>query len=255
MRAAGTWLASDLDNTLIHSHRHRQEGDLCVEWLDGKEQSFMTKASARLLSELHRHVTLLAVTTRSLEQYRRIRWPEGCTPDYAVTTNGAILLCAGKEDSSWSREMQEACSPFQKELDEKCLYFQEQSESFRCRIVDNAYLFLYSIEAEVSESFIKGLNKETSLNVEGNGRKIYFLPPQLDKGKALKKIRQRFSPNRVLAAGDSRMDLPMLQEADAAFVPHGYAWENKAFLRQPADAPVFSDWFLGRISEDLHRIE
>ncbi len=35
---------------------------------------------------------LVPVTTRSVDQYRRIRWPGSREPDLAVTTNGAILL-------------------------------------------------------------------------------------------------------------------------------------------------------------------
>ena len=35
--------ASDLDNTLIHSYKFRKEDDVCVEWIQDKEQSFMSK--------------------------------------------------------------------------------------------------------------------------------------------------------------------------------------------------------------------
>ena len=32
----GVLFASDLDNTLLFSHRHRQDTDRCVEYLEGK---------------------------------------------------------------------------------------------------------------------------------------------------------------------------------------------------------------------------
>lgn len=35
--------ASDLDNTLLFSHRHRQPEDRCVERLNGAEQGFFTR--------------------------------------------------------------------------------------------------------------------------------------------------------------------------------------------------------------------
>ena len=37
--------ASDLDNTLLFSHRHRQPGDRCVELLNGAEQGFLDRKS------------------------------------------------------------------------------------------------------------------------------------------------------------------------------------------------------------------
>ena len=32
----------DLDNTLLHSYKHRQDGDVCIEILKEKEQGFTT---------------------------------------------------------------------------------------------------------------------------------------------------------------------------------------------------------------------
>ena len=82
--------ASDLDNTLLFSVSHRQEGDRCVEWLDGNEQGFMTPETISLLETVHGLTRLIPVTTRSVAQYLRIRFP--VTPDYAVAANGAVLL-------------------------------------------------------------------------------------------------------------------------------------------------------------------
>ena len=53
-------------------------------------------------------VQLLPVTTRSIEQYRRIQWPEETVPRWALTANGAVLLRDGVMDRDWyaqSREM------------------------------------------------------------------------------------------------------------------------------------------------------
>ena len=72
--------ASDLDNTLLFSHRHRQPGDRCVELLNGAEQGFFTQRTLDLLPQVVQRVQLLPVTTRSIEQYRRIRWPEETVP-------------------------------------------------------------------------------------------------------------------------------------------------------------------------------
>ena len=93
--------ASDLDNTLLFSHRHRQPGDRCVERLNGAEQGFFTQDTLDLLPQVVRRVHLLPITTRSVEQYRRIQWPDGTAPRIALTANGAVLLRDGEVDRAW----------------------------------------------------------------------------------------------------------------------------------------------------------
>ena len=93
--------ASDLDNTLLFSHRHRQPEDRCVERLNGAEQGFFTRETPDLLPQVVQRVHLLPITTRSIEQYQRIQWPDGTAPRIALTANGAVLLRDGQVDRAW----------------------------------------------------------------------------------------------------------------------------------------------------------
>ena len=93
--------ASDLDNTLLFSHRHRQPEDRCVERLNGAEQGFFTRETPDLLPQVVQRVHLLPITTRSIEQYQRIQWPDGTAPRIALTANGAVLLRDGQMDRAW----------------------------------------------------------------------------------------------------------------------------------------------------------
>ena len=68
--------ASDLDNTLLFSYQYRQAEDKCVEYLDGREQGFFTRRTLELLPLVERKTRFVPVTTRSVAQYQRIRWPE-----------------------------------------------------------------------------------------------------------------------------------------------------------------------------------
>lgn len=57
---------SDLDNTLIFSHRKKGvEDKIPVEYLNGKEQSYMPGELARLLTD-NQEILLVPVTTRSI---------------------------------------------------------------------------------------------------------------------------------------------------------------------------------------------
>ena len=44
--------ASDIDNTIMFSYKHRMECDICMEILDGKEQGFCTPNTFALLEQI-----------------------------------------------------------------------------------------------------------------------------------------------------------------------------------------------------------
>ena len=211
----------DLDNTLIHSLKHRQPGDVCVEYRKGKEQGFASPRAVELLRETIRTGRMVPVTTRSAEQYRRIGWPDGLAPEFAVTTNGALLLHHGEIHPGWLAESQQAVAPFRAELERMLSLLLEQNRFVRCRMVDGMYVFAYCgpelTVGEVAASF----TGRTALTVIPSGRKLYFLPPSVSKGAALLRLKALLNAGRVLAAGDSRIDLPMLALADRALVPPG----------------------------------
>ena len=59
----------------------------------------------------------------------------------------------------------------------------------------------------------------SALQAVVSGRKVYFFPPGIDKGTALRRAVERFGPERVIAAGDSVIDVPMLRQADLVLIP------------------------------------
>ncbi len=210
-------LACDLDNTLIYSYQKKQPGDVCVEWLEGREQSFMSPKAYRLLRRVC--AFLVPVTARSIAQYQRIRWPEGCTPAWAVTTNGGVLLRCGAVEEEWRQASLTASAPWHDELERIYAYLAAQGTYRSCRIVDGLYTFAACETAEQAAAQSSILCGETSLTVEVSGRKLYFLPPALHKGAALERLRCRMDARFVYCAGDSVMDVPMLCAADLAIVP------------------------------------
>ena len=230
--------ASDLDNTLLYSRSHKREGDVCVEHIKGEAHGFMTPLAIERLREVSQKVQLIPVTTRSIEQYRRIEWPEGTAPEYAVTTNGAVLLHGGEVDAAWREARCHALSL-------------GDAAFIRCRIVDDAYLFVYCADGVDAQAQAEKCQKQTSLRVEPSGRKIYFFPPKLTKGAALLELRRRFSPRKVYAAGDTAIDAPLLAAADRAFAAKTLAMEDAAHIRRHTGEGVFAEWLLGEILQEL----
>ena len=159
--------ACDLDNTLLISHRQRRNDDICVEHVLEKEQSFMSVKAIDLLRKIQQEVDFVPVTTRSVEQYQRIKWPNGCEPEWAVTTNGAVLLHNGVADEKWSQCVKVLIDNWLGELQIQYERQEQSANYIRCRIVDNSYLFLYCDEEADVKAIVEHCREQTNLIVEG----------------------------------------------------------------------------------------
>ena len=212
--------ACDLDNTLIHSFKSKKPEDVCVEILRDKEQGFMSKEAIRLLSKVVKEVELVPVTSRSIEQYLRIQWPDGCKPRYAITTNGAILLENERVVKEWQEQSANLVAPYMDHFKSLLQTLIDEDLYIRCRIVDDMYLFAYCKDGVDIYECKKRYGKMTDLDICPSGKKLYFFPPMFNKGEALKRFEKYGSFDFSISAGDSSIDLPMLAVANQAYVPN-----------------------------------
>ena len=218
--AMGTILfASDLDNTLLFSHRHRQPEDRCVERLNGAEQGFFTRETPDLLPQVVQRVHLLPITTRSIEQYQRIQWPDGTAPRIALTANGAVLLRDGQVDRAWYAASQALVRDHREALAAVLDHLTRQGGATSVRCVEGVYVYAAYPDIPAAERVARDWCGGSALQAVVSGRKVYFFPPGIDKGTALRRAVERFGPERVIAAGDSVIDVPMLRQADLALIP------------------------------------
>ncbi len=242
--------ACDLDNTLIYSYKKKQDGFICVEMNKGREQGFMTSYTFRNFAEMTERVMFVPVTTRSVEQYRRIVFPDGFTPEYALVSNGATLLRNGKTDENWNLIEKSSLRLQLKEVfDRYC----KDKRFINCRIVDNSYVFVYCAPETNAEEVTEELAKSSALNVELSGRKIYFFPENLSKGNAVRKL-QKILCSEILSAGDSSMDASMLNIAYSAIIPENFdisLLSHDKIIR--AGSGIFSDFIINYILRTLSR--
>jgi hydroxymethylpyrimidine pyrophosphatase-like HAD family hydrolase len=136
-----------------------------------------------------------------------------------VTTNGAILLIDGQIDRQWQEESQEAVLPWREALEEALRALCLQPQAKRYRMVDEMFVFAACDNREDALALHQALHDTTPLQVEVTGRKVYFFPPPVNKGAVIPKLRRRFQAGRIVCAGDSCIDIPMLQQADVSIVP------------------------------------
>ncbi len=213
--------ASDLDNTLLFSYKHAQAGDVCVEYLDGKAQGFLTPKVIQGLEQINRTMQFVPVTSRSIMQFLRIQFPAGCVPEFALVANGGLLLRNGEVDPDWQARSLALVAPWRGELAKAGELLAQVPLPLRVRMVDDLYLFAACDSPEEAAQALVQVQGKTKLTAELSGRKLYFFPPGLSKGDALVRLREKFAPERVFCAGDSGIDVPMLERADVAIVPKG----------------------------------
>lgn len=237
-------LTSDLDRTLIFSNRTKLvDGDyLTVEQVRGIDSSFMSLKTHALLTELRQLINLVPVTTRSLEQYRRITvFQTDIQPEFAVTTNGGVVLRNGQVDENWQQlvatKMAGLPLLFQDVLIKFATYLGDASVE-RVDPVDNlffvGYLDLKIFDTDAMLEFKKTLEKER-WTCYLQGRKLYIMPDFLTKGSAVQYIKSLSTYDWHGAAGDSQQDVSMMLIADEYFIP------QHAELAQLSDMTIMSE--------------
>jgi hypothetical protein len=236
MSATSTLFACDLDRTLIYSPKARHLGPdhaptICVEIHNGKQASFMTAAAGAALEQLASAGFFVPVTTRTVEQYRRVLLP-GPTPRFSVTTNGGVLLVDGRPESSWTRRIARELSvsvPIQDVWDHAGHVCRPE---FTDKLRNATGMFCYAVvhPSRLPPGFladISGWAAERGWRTSLQGRKLYWVPERLTKSAAIDEVARRSGCDRVLAAGDSLLDVDLLLGADLAIHPrHGELYDQ-----------------------------
>ena len=234
---------TDLDNTLIYSYRHEIDREkMCVELYQGREVSFITKRTWELLQQIKKQVLIIPVTTRTQEQYHRIDLKVG-TLEYALTCNGGVLLAQGVEDQGWYEESLASIAECQQEMKKaQILMESDQNRSFEVRNIRDLFLFTKSSAPGKSVEYLSQHTKPDLVEVFQNGVKVYVVPKKLNKGTAVRRFLNRLCADGseagfVTAAGDSKFDISMLQQADLAFAPSALEYT----YRLPANTIVLDE--------------
>jgi len=228
----------DLDRTLIYSaNALALTGPdaelprlLCVELYRARPLSFVTADAAASLEVLARSAELVPTTTRTPEQYARVRLP-GRPPSYAICANGGFLIVDGEADAAWSavvRKKVADCAPVL-EVHE---HVRARSGDFTLSVRTASDLFVYTVveRDRLPVGWVEELSAWCAARgwrVSLQGRKVYCLPVPLTKSAAAAEIARRTGASHLLAAGDSLLDAELLAAADAAIRPaHGELHER-----------------------------
>lgn len=268
MTATTVLLASDLDRTLIYSKRFVSDPETvaCVEIYNGEPISFMTLCAAVRLNAMAADFHVVPATTRTVEQFNRIRLP-GAPYRYAVTSNGGTILVGGLPDPAWSAAVAVRIGETSAPLADvtAALHAQVSGEWVRSfRIAEGLFCYLVVDETLLPVDFPETWADWCAPRgwvVSRQGRKIYSVPSSLCKSHAVAEVRRRLvecgdlvGSAPLLAAGDGALDVGLLEYADAAIRPahgelHAMGWAapHLTVTESPGAtaAEAILDWFSG----------
>ncbi|MBP2628324.1 MAG: Haloacid dehalogenase domain protein hydrolase type 3 [Firmicutes bacterium] len=232
--------ASDLDQTLIYSPKsfrllpgEPMPAASSIEIYDGREISFMADNAIAKLKKIASQSIFVPVTTRTIDQYLRISlFRENMIPAYGVVSNGGNIIVDGVVDQAWRGQVAMV-------MDQMCLCPEDMLASFNelcheswagpMRMADGLFYYCVVERDKVPlndiESFAVWAGGQ-QWNVSLQGRKLYIVPQVVNKWSAVAYIRDILQEKLVITAGDSLLDLCMLEQADYAIAPaHGELWD------------------------------
>ncbi len=204
---------TDLDNTLIYSHNRTIPGEkIVVEYLHGREQSYMTAYSYSFLRSLS-GLCIIPVTTRTCAQYERIQCMDEFHVREAIVCNGGMLLVDGSEDLAWSEETVSKAGKELDELENACDLLQG-IYSGTCIQRPAPYMAYWKTDNPARTcKEIEGAIKTDRITVQHDQKKVYLFAASVNKGSAIQRYCSRSHLAADIAAGDDIMDIPMLNHA------------------------------------------
>lgn len=204
-------IAADLDRTLIHPARETP-GGVVVEVLDGADLSAVTPAAWLLLGRLAAAHRLVPVTTRTPEQYARVRLP-GPLP-LAVCANGAVLLDGGRPDAAWTAWAAEVCAAAAPVAEVAARVAVRAPWVRTWRVAAGSFVYVVAhARDQIPAPWLAELEPwlaERGWCLSVQGRKVYAVPAGLTKAAAVARLRERLGGPPLLAAGDALLDAGLL---------------------------------------------
>ena len=226
---------SDLDRTLIYSNKFigKEKNEICVEILNGEEISYMSPKAIEYLKEILKDKKFIPTTTRSIEQFKRIKFQEqDINFEWSIVSNGGNILYKGEIVKEWTEMLiskLKTCGSLEYIMEVFKGKYKNIDGINKVRDVDNVFFYIVVDEDIFDESNIevfKGFFLDFKWNVYVNGRKIYFLPEVVTKEAAIEFLSNHLNENKFGVLGDSIMDLNMLKAAYKAYIPKESYIEN-----------------------------
>lgn len=213
--------ATDLDNTMIFSHRLVDVSKAnvhCLEFYEERPITYMTLTSIQKLKTLMQKIYIVPVTTRSISQFNRVElWS---TMEYAIVSNGGTILHYGVPLIEWEQYMQKVLANYNLQSVYN-LFTSLPDLLLKPRIVDGKFIFTKSSNVIKCKTILQKKLDTKIWQISFQGNKIYAIPQGITKGIALQYLCENilYQHLPVIAAGDSNLDISMLDYSTYGIIP------------------------------------
>ena len=226
------WIVTDLDGTLLDHNYSWEPAAETLRWLQ-REQ-----------------IPVIPCTSKTAEEVRDFRQAAGLRDPFIVENGGAIHGEApsgeewGEALGIHHKLLRPRLSELEALLGESLLPLEELSESEGLRLLGlggealaQAQRRCWSVPfvppSDEGRQRLPALAASLGLSVVQGNRMGHLLGPEVSKGEALTRLKQRLGGQqpRVLGLGDSPNDIPLLEAADVAVVVPGPDGPHPAFHR------------------------
>ena len=242
IKGQGMIFFTDLDNTIIYSYKHDIGPDkIDVELYQDRNISFVTRKTHEMFAELQKKIMVIPISTRTVEQYERINLKAGSF-EYALVCNGGVLLKDGERVDAWYRESLKAIEESKNALERALeILGKDSRRTFELRFIEKLFVFTKCDEPEQVVADLRQQLKDEPVDVFNNGTKVYVVPDELSKGRAVERFLKWIYGSEdglignaaetsddgemtgmTIAAGDSEFDVTMLEAVDIGLVPYGF---------------------------------
>lgn len=249
--------ATDLDRTMIYSskflNKDNKDQITLIETLDNKEISYMSNYALRELEEINKKMYVVPVTTRSIKQFLRINTFKYCS--YAITSNGGTILHNEQVLEEWEEHIQSILSQYKDKMIETMNLIVNQTFVTRePTLVDGKFIFTKTDNIEECEKTLERIIDKEFWNFTIQGQKVYIIPKEITKSNALKYLKKKLKEDKIVVAGDGKMDKDMLDIADIPILPkHGELYQKHKYNRKNlilVDKGIFSaDEIIKKVNE------
>lgn len=209
--------ASDLDRTMIFSAKnftYDSNESIMLDYREDRAVSFMTKNSLEKLKHLSHQLDFVPVSAREKNQVEDVRFSEnGVLVNHFICGNGSTVVINGEISNIWESNISNIKNKLDLEHLNSMLTLNFPNE----KIIERSFGFEIFIKGE--ESYLKNLFKDFSdIRIESDHRRSYLMFNGISKLNALQFLIKELNYSKVVASGDSLMDLPMIQKADLGIV-------------------------------------
>lgn len=203
-----TFFVTDLDKTLIFSKRFVNNEDVeVIEYKDNQELSYMTKTALNTLKSINEKITIIPITSRSLEQYKRIDF--NINFKYAILSNGGTILYNGIIDNEWKEIIKKEFNKMNLTNVEALLHNSSSLFENFYELKDDSY---YYARVKENQEFVvlkllkPFLGKDWNCFIQDN--KLYVMPKFVTKENALKYLIEKYNLDLSdsFGAGDGKQD-------------------------------------------------